>query len=341
MYFDIAMPLTLFSVTMVAMFLNNKVEKKLKMTFEEREFGVKNAVMLVAAISVAVSLMVFVPQMAVMTIFLLAYAALLFIFTYIFSDLRKIKAQFFCAAFLIISFIAATVSLFSVDALGGLSAYGAAAFYCLFGFSFLSLAYEETKTRAGRRWYLAALPSTLFIILYAFYSRSPIWFPYLLNMYGVVFAVLVILYLGALFTWKTTLIFAGLLTVADIILVLVTGTMVSAATHVSGLRLPVLVILPTVPAITTSWGKLYMSLGLGDFFFAGLIAVQTYKKYGRQFAVLSAVAMAVSFFIFEALILTFKLRAFPGTLMIICGWLPLPLLKFLKSNKICSVNQIL
>ncbi|MEM2566972.1 MAG: hypothetical protein QXH20_00660, partial [Candidatus Bathyarchaeia archaeon] len=67
-----------------------------------------------------------------------------------------------------------------------------------------------------------------------------------------------------------------------------------------------------------------------DFFFAGLIAVQTYKKYGRQLAVLSAAAMAASFFIFEALILTFNLRAFPGTLMIICGWLPLLLLKALK-----------
>lgn len=334
MYFDIAMPLTLFSVTVAAMFLNDMVDKKLKMTFEEREFGVKNAIMLVAAISVAVSLMVFVPQMAVMIIFLFAYSALLFIFTYIFSDFRKTKAQFFCAAFLAVSFIAATVSLFNMGFLEGLSVYGIIAFFGLFSFSFIALAYEETRVNVGRRWYLAVLPSALFIILYAFYSRSPIWFPYLLNMYGIVFAILIILYLGALFTWKATLIFAGLLTAADIILVLITGTMVSAATHVSALRLPVLVILPTVPAITTSFGMLYMSLGLGDFFFAGLIAVQTYKKYGRQLAVLSAVMMALSFFIFEAVILSFELRAFPGTLMIICGWLPLLLSKVLKGNKV-------
>ncbi len=339
MYFDIAMPLTLFAVTIVATFLNDRVEGKLKMTFEEREFGVKDAVILVAAISVAVSLMVFVPQMAVMTIFLFAYSALLFIFTYLFSDFKKAKAQIFFTFFLIISFLAATISLFSMDLLRGLSVYGAAAFYCLLGFSFIVMAYEEIRTSVGRRWYLAVLPSALFIILYAFYSRSPIWFPYLLNMYGLVFAILVILYLGALFTWKTTLIFAGLLTVADIILVLVTGTMVSAATHVSDLRLPVLVIMPTIPSVTTSLGTLYISLGLGDFFFAGLIAVQTYKKYGKKLAVLSASAMAASFFIFEMLILTFKRSVFPGTLMIICGWLPLLLLKILKSNKIYGVNQ--
>ncbi|MEM3565343.1 MAG: hypothetical protein QXK18_00505 [Candidatus Bathyarchaeia archaeon] len=331
MYFDFAMPLTLFAVTLAATFLNDKVERKLKITFEEREFGVKDAVLLVTAISVAVSLMVFVPQMAIMTMFLFAYAALLFIFTYIFSDLRRIKAQLFCAGFFTVSFIAATVSLFNMSVLGGLSAYGAAAFYCMLGFSFIALTYEETRTKTGRRWYLAFLPSALFIILYVFYSGSPIWFPFLLNMYGILFAILITLYLGTLFTWKTTLIFAGLLTVADVILVLITGTMVSAATHVSALRLPVLVIMPTVPVITTSWGILYMSLGLGDFFFAGLITVQTCKKYGRQLALLAAVAMATSFFIFEAVILNFNLRAFPGTLMIICGWLPLLLLKDLKT----------
>lgn len=333
MYFDIAMPLTLFAVTLVATFLNDKVERKLKVTFEEREFGIKDAVMLVAAISLAVSLMVFIPQMAVMTIFLFAYAALLFMFTYIFSDFKKIKAQLFCAAFLAVSFIAATISLFSLDVLRGLSAYGAAAFFCLLGFSFIALTYEETRTRGGRRWYLAILPSALFIILYVFYSKSPIWFPHLLNMYGIIFAILIILYLGALFTWKATLIFVGLLTAADIVLVLVTGTMVSAATHVTALRLPVLVTLPAIPEITTRRGVLYISLGLGDFFFAGLIAVQTFKKYGRLPAVLSAAAMAVSFSIFEALILNFNFRAFPGTLMIICGWLFILLLKVVKSGK--------
>lgn len=339
MYFDIAMPITLFAVTLAAMFFNGKVEGKLKTTFEERELGVRDVIMLVAAISVTVSVVVLIPQMAVVIIFLFAYSMLLFVFTYIFSDFKKSNAQLFCAVFSIISFLAATASIFNPALLSGIFVYGTIAFYGLSGFSFMALLYEEKRMYAKERWYLAVLPPALFIILYTFYSKTPIWFPYLLNLYGVIFAILIILYLGSLFTWRTTLIFAGLLTAVDIFLVLVTRTMVSAATHVSGMRLPVLVTLPTFPEILTPWGILYMSLGLGDFFFAGLIAVQTLKNFGKNFAVLSAMAMALSFFIFEVLILNFEFRAFPGTLMIICGWLPLVFFKMLKKRK-ASDKQI-
>lgn len=334
MYFDIAMPLTLFAVTMAAMFLNGKVERKLKTAFEGREFGIKDAFMLVASISIAVSIMALVPWMAIMIVFLFAYSMLLFIFSYIFSDFPKDKAKIFYMAFFVFSFLAATVSLLNINSLSGLAVYGAAAFFCLCGFSFVAMLYEETRTRVDERWYLAALPPALFLILYVFYNQTPIWFPYLLNVYGGVFAILIILYLGSLFTWRTSLAFVGLLTAADIVLVLVTRTMVSAAIHVSGLRLPILIIMPTFPKIITEWGgTLYMSLGLGDFFFAGLIAVQTCKKFGKNFAVLSTAAMATSFFIFEALILNFEFQAFPGTLMIICGWLIVMLFKVLKGGK--------
>jgi len=155
-------------------------------------------------------------------------------------------------------------------------------------------------------------------------------------LYGLVFAVLIILYLGSLFTWKTTIIFAGLLTVMDIILVLGTGTMVSAASHISELKLPVLITLPTVPQIATQYGVLYMSLGLGDFFFAGLLAIQTLKKFGKKLATMSIIAMTASFFIFEVLLLNYKLRAFPGTLMIIIGWLPILVLAKKMQSKNAS-----
>ena len=327
MTFDIAMPLTLFAVTMIAMFLNKRVDRKLKSTLEEREFRVRDAVLLVTAMSVMISLIVFIPQTAVMIMFLFAYSMLLFIFTYLFSDFKKNRAKIFCLTFLVFSFLAATISLINFG-LNGTVAYGALGFYCLFGFAFLALVYEENRIDTGERWYLAVLPPATFICLYLFFSRTSIWFPYLLDLFAVVFAVLIILYLGSLFTWKTSLIFAGLLTVMDIILVLFTGTMVSAARHVFSLRLPILISVPTIPPIIlTEWGWLYMSLGLGDFFFAGLIGIQTMKKFGKSFAVLSVVSMAISFFIFEMLMLNYGLRAFPGTLMIICGWLPLVLWK--------------
>jgi len=322
MYFDIAMPLTLLMVTVVAMFLEKRVEGKFKVVLEERELRVRDVVLLVAAMSVTISLIVFVPQMGVMILFLFSYSMLLFIFTYLFSDFQKAGAKFFSMAFLIGSFLAATISLFNFGANTSV-AYGASAFYCLFGFTFLIVLYEENRSDTTERWYLAVLPPALFICLYMFFSRTPLWYPYLLDLYGIVFAVLIILYLGTLFTWKTLLIFVGLLTAMDIILVLFTGAMVSAASHVSSLRLPVLISLPTVPAIMTEQGTLYMGLGLGDFFFAGLLAIQTSKKYGKKLAVLSIIAMAASFFIFETFMLNYKWSAFPGTLMIICGWLPI------------------
>jgi len=311
------------------MFLEEKVEGKLKGVFEERKFKVRDAVLLVAAISVVVFLVVLAPQMAIMIIFLFSYSMLLFIFTYLFSDFQKAEAKLFCIIFLAISFLAATISLFNFGA-NSTVAYGALALFGLFGFTFIALLYEGSRVKTEERWYLAVLPPALFICLYLFFSRTWIWFPYLLDLYGIVFAVLIILYIGSLFTWKTTLIFVGLLTVMDIILVLVTGTMVSAASHVVGLGLPVVIFLPTVPPIVTEFGEWYMSLGLGDFFFAGLIGVQTMKKFGKGFAVSSVIAMSVSFFIFQVMMFNWELIAFPGTLMIICGWLTLMLFKILK-----------
>lgn len=329
MYFDIAMPLTLFVVSTASALLAGKVERKLKSVLEEKEFSVKEAVFLVAAISVTVSLIVLVPQMAVMAIFLFSYSMLLFIFTYVFSDFQKTKAKLFSTTIFLTCLTAAIVSLFTFNSYN-IVAYGAIALLCLSAFTFITLLYEENRVVSGERWYLAILPPALFILLYLFYSGTPIWFPYLLNMYGVIFAILITLYLGSLFTWKTTMIFIGLLTVMDIILVLFTGTMVSAAMHISSLRLPVLVSVPTIPVIITERGTVYMSLGLGDFFFAGLIGIQSLRKYGKQFALLSLVAMSISFFIFETILLNYKLGAFPGTLMIICGWLPLVAFKKLK-----------
>jgi hypothetical protein len=321
MYFDVAMPLTLFLVTSTAMFLDKKTRGKLQVTFEEREFGIRDAVLLVASISIMVSIIVFIPRLAIMTLFLFSYSMLLFIFTYLFSDFDKYVTRLFLLTFLVVSLVAGWISLTSAG-FNNTAIYGTLTFFGLAGFTLLALIYEETRIGKGERLYLAVLPPALFICLYLFFNGTPIWFPYLLDMYGVVFAILITTYLGSLFTWKTSLIFSGLLTIMDIVLVLFTGTMISAAKQVTGLMLPVLVTVPTAPAIVFQGGRLYMSLGLGDFFFAGLIAVQTCRKYGRNLAMLSIIAMCVSFFIFETYLLSYDLRAFPGTLMIICGWLP-------------------
>lgn len=322
MNFDIAMPFTLLIVTLASMFLDERIKGKLTGAFEEREFRAKDAVLLVAAMSVAISLIVFIPQMAIMTVFLFSYSLLLFMFTYIFSDVEKGKAQLLFLVFAAITLAGAAISIFSPGA-DNLMIYGALALLCLSGFAFISLLYEERRKSTKERWYLAILPPALFVTLYLFYSGTPIWFPYLLDIYGITFAVLITLYLGSLFTWKTTLIFVVLLTAMDIVLVLITGTMVSAANQIRPLQLPVLITLPTFPEVIIDGQLVWMSLGLGDFFFAGLIAIQSRRRYGRKFGIISAVAMATSFFVFEAFLLTYELRAFPGTLMIVTGWIPI------------------
>jgi hypothetical protein len=270
--FDFSMPLILLVVTVASVLLNGKVEGRLKGVLEEREFRVRDAVLLVCMMAIMIGLIVVVRQLSLilMVLFLFSYSMLLFIFGYIFSK---------------------------------------------------------------NRWYVGIIAPAIFILLYVFFRDSYVWTYYLSNIVGVVFAILITLYLASLFTWKTTAVFGVLITGMDIVLVLITGTMVEAANAARGLSLPVLVSAPLLPPIVTGNGIILMSLGLGDFFFAGLLAIQSYKKYGRSFAFLCIIAMTVSFFAFEAFILTFNVRAFPGTLMIICGWIPLILYKWLRNRE--------
>jgi hypothetical protein len=270
--FDITMPLTLLTVTFASMLLNPKIEHRLKGMLEEREFRVRDAVMLVGLMAVLITVVVVIRQLStiLMVLFLFSYSLLLFTFGYLLSK---------------------------------------------------------------NRWYVGVLAPAVFILLYAFLRDSFVWTFYLSNIYGLVFAIMITLYLAGLFNWKTTAVFGGLLTAMDIVLVLVTKTMVQAANAAASLSLPVLVSLPLFPLITTGTGVLMLSLGLGDFFFAGLLAVQTFKKYGRRLAIASVIGMTVSFSIFEAFILTYRIGAFPGTLMIICGWIPFVLFQTVKNWK--------
>jgi hypothetical protein len=215
----------------------------------------------------------------------------------------------------------------------GLAYYGALGFLGLSIFAFVALLYEQKKMAAGERWYLAVLPPVLFVLLFFVYGPTSFWFPVLMNTFGVVFAILITLYLASLFTWKITLIFAALLTIVDIILVLFTNVMITAATHVAGLGLPVLISLPILPLVMTADGIRYLSLGLGDFFFAGTLATQTHKKYGKKTAIISALAMTLSFGAFEVFLLSTDFGAFPGTVMIICGWIPVIAWKLVSERK--------
>lgn len=272
MLIDIAMPLTLLFVTLASAFLNEKAEGKLKATLEERELAMKDVALLVAGMAIVVSIMVFIPQMAIMALFLFSYSSLLFVITYIFSN---------------------------------------------------------------KRWYVSWIPPATFLLLYLFLRGTTIWSNYLVNLYGLIFAILITLYIGGIFTWKTTLIFGGIITIMDIILVLVTGSMITAAQQTASLKLPVIVQVPIIPLTFNKEGQLQlMGLGLGDFFFTGLLVIQTWKRFGKKTAIVSAIGMAVSFFVFATILLNYGPIFFPGTVMIICGWLPIILWKTQTSKKI-------
>jgi hypothetical protein len=202
----------------------------------------------------------------------------------------------------------------------------------LFLFAYSTLLFTFSYLFLKNRWYVGIIPPAVFILLFVFLRDTWVWSYFLSNVYALAFAVLITLYLVSLFSWRTTGIFGVLLTGMDIVLVFVTGTMVQAAKVTSGLRLPVMVSVPLIPPWPDS-GIAMMSLGLGDFFFAGLLAVQTLKRYGKRFSIVTAVGMTISFFIFEVLLLNFLRIPFAGTVMIITGWAPLIIIKELSRRK--------
>ncbi len=338
MYFDVLMPTILFVVTLVAMFLGMKAEPKIKATVEEREFRNRDVALLVVMIAVAVSVIVFVPSMAIMAVFLFSYSTLLFTVSYAYSDMKPKRVTMYCGGFIMASIIAGVAGFLGVLP-AELRVYGAVAFTALASCSFFALMYAQQKSNAKQKWYVAALSPVLFLLLFFFYSGTDIWFPYLLDVYGIIFAMLIVIYLGSMFSWKTVFLFAGFLTGLDIILVWVTGTMVQAANAISGLGLPVLVAFPTIPWIMTTNGMLIMRLGLGDFFFAGILGTQTWKKFGKKTAIISLATIAISFALFELILLNKELyealpvKALPATLPIILGWLPIIGVKMLLERK--------
>lgn len=263
MLFDVMLPTTLFFITLATLFTFRKYEDKFRSLLEEKTLKVTDVIVLVAAMGVAVTVMVFVPEIALLTLFLFVYSLLMFVFTY------------------------AVVS----------------------------------------KWYVAVIPPAVFVALYAAlsgvfgYGAPDVWELGLMNLYAVIFAVMITTYLGSMFTWKTTLAFAVLLTVVDIIQVLYTRHMVAAAEHIQSLKFPMLITVPTIPPLCDSQGNhVFIKLGVGDLFFAGLLATQTLRRFSWKHALTAAAGMAVSFFIFETLMFNYALTAFPGTLMIIVGW---------------------
>jgi hypothetical protein len=364
---DVAMPFALLLVVTVSMLLNKRVAGRLQSTIEERELQTRDVILLIVFMAIIISAIAYTAMVhpgavfenILLVFFLSAYTMLLFTISYVFSNLSKIRAQLFSVGFGVASTAAGVVCLLAPfqDAF---TIYRVVAFFGLAAFCFGVAVYREKKTSLKEQWYVAAQPPALFVLLFVFFNvisnsgTEALWAPYLMDVYGLTFAVLIILYLSSLFSWRTVGLFAVLLTALDIILVIGTPAMVTAASSFTSLGLPVLVWLPNIPLIFSQTGEiLFRGLGLGDFFFAGVLAVQTFNKFGRKTAFIAAVAMAVAFGVWEAFLLNIlawldpivgrNIGGFPGTVMIISGWAPVVAWKVLserrKATKMPVVNQ--
>jgi hypothetical protein len=248
--------------------------------------------------------------------------------------------RLYCGTFIIASILAAVAGLSGVMP-ADLRIYGTLAFAALAACSLFVLLYAQGKVDAKQKWYLAGLSPALFVLLFAFYNKTHLWFPYLLDVYAVLFAMLIIIYLAPMFNWKIMLAFAIGITALDIFAVWgPSNVMYQAASTLTNLKLPVLAWLPNIPLIHTDNGIWLNGLGLGDLFFTGVLSFQTLRKFGQKTTVLSMIGIAVSFGLFELIIINpgsaisrlLPVQALPATLPILIGWLPVVVVRMLTDR---------
>jgi hypothetical protein len=209
----------------------------------------------------------------------------------------------------------------AVSALVFIPSYAIQAFFLLF----YSLAlFVFVYSAMPKKWYIAPILPAIFLLLYFFFWGIP-----QMDIFAAVFVVFVSVYIATFFEWKTLAVFAGLLTVLDVVQVFGTRFMVGYGEKVMKLALPAAIEIPLFPYLGL------MTLGLGDFLLSGLLAIQTSRKYGRRFGYISVAFIAGAFLIFEALQLWYfellkqsytpqeaALRAaMPATVFIVSGWL--------------------
>jgi len=160
------------------------------------------------------------------------------------------------------------------------------------------------------KWYFAVLFPAIFIVLYFYH-----WTIIELDIFSLTFVVFLAMALNGFFSWKTSALFAGLLTVVDVVHVFGTKMMISSALKIVALKLPLTIVLPTFP----SEGQVI--IGLGDIFLAILLSLQTFQKLGRNLSLICALSISLMFLVLEGVQLNFKLHFFPATIAVVVGWL--------------------
>ena len=120
---DLAMPLALLIVVSVALILNKRVEGKLMATVEQREFKTRDIILLIVFIGIVISVIAYTTiispgaifQNILLVIFLVSYTMLLFTFSYVFSNLTKMRVQLLSLGFGICKFNCGVSELFGAS----------------------------------------------------------------------------------------------------------------------------------------------------------------------------------------------------------------------------------
>lgn len=259
MAFDVLLPLVLFLVGVTTVFLYSRLDHKVDRLFGGQELQPKHVILFVAAIGAMVSIMLVIPDSALLGLFLFAYTAILTLFTFLFVP----------------------------------------------------------------KWYLSLVPPVLFLVSF-FYC----WNIYTFNFFALLFAVAIAVYMGNLFTWKTTVAFAGLVTIMDIIQVLFTGHMGEAFETAKTLGLPAFIKIPMFPDAGLTY------LGLGDLFLFGLLSIQLARKCGRNFAFKSVIVMGIVYLVLHTVLLNYYplTSGFPATVLVVICWLTVLAAHYLYSS---------
>jgi presenilin-like A22 family membrane protease len=109
MLFDILLPSALFFLTAAAVFLYPKLETKVKSILEEKKFSIRDVVMLVIVMGIAVAVLVIIPDYAIRILFLIFYSLMLFLSMYI------VVPKWYMALLLPIAFLALYIVLWNAS----------------------------------------------------------------------------------------------------------------------------------------------------------------------------------------------------------------------------------
>ena len=114
LYLTLQCRLTLLLVVTVAMLLNKRVAGRLQSTVEEKEFQTRDIILLVVFMAIIISAIAYTSiinpgamfQNLLLVFFLSSYTVLLFTFSYVFSNVPKIRAQLLSVGFGVASLVA-------------------------------------------------------------------------------------------------------------------------------------------------------------------------------------------------------------------------------------------